>query len=61
VRSAENFSMSLWSNDGQLDEAAKVGLWVVLRKVGRNGSLAAGAGERRRFVGARSECEYAPA
>src|SRR5262245_51459473 len=29
--------MSLWSNDGQLDEAAKVGLWVVLRKVGRNG------------------------
>jgi hypothetical protein len=29
--------MSLWSNDGQVDEAAKVGLWVVLRKIGHNG------------------------
>lgn len=29
--------MSLWSNDGIVDEAAMVGIWVVLRKVGRNG------------------------
>jgi hypothetical protein len=29
--------MSLWSNDGQVAEAALVGVWVTLRRVGRNG------------------------
>jgi hypothetical protein len=29
--------MSLWSNDGQVEEAAMVGIRVTLRKVGRNG------------------------
>jgi hypothetical protein len=30
----------LWSNDGQLAESALVRLWVVLRRVGRNGGPA---------------------
>src|SRR5262245_14938701 len=30
-------AVSLWSNDGQVAEAALVGLWVILRRVGRNG------------------------
>jgi hypothetical protein len=53
--------MSLWSNDGQLDEAAKVGLWVVLRKVGHNGGPdvpidpAALEASLRAFVGATDE------
>jgi hypothetical protein len=34
---AEGVTMSLWSNDGKVDEGAKVGLRIVLRRVGRNG------------------------
>jgi hypothetical protein len=28
--------MTLWSNDGQVEEGALVGIWVTLRRVGRN-------------------------